>query len=202
MDHTQVKYDIVLRKNETYGDLVAMMRGKYRVLPSAPVALTYDFPEWMKVPGDYATPPVDILEDKDVELFMAVRMDYVNLTLCAAYRNMEVGRYHTMRREEFGLTEDGTDVVPPKPILWRAPDEPPAGANLTLAIATTDDVDGGRVGSYGKGKGVMTGPDIRGGQLFGLQMGSGSGFANTEGGDVALEEGEAYAGKQKGKLPP
>ncbi|CAN6930892.1 unnamed protein product [Brassica oleracea] len=80
--------------------------------------------------------------------------------------------------------------------------KPPAGANLTLAIATTDGVDGGRVGSYGKGKGVMTGPDIRGGQLFGLQMGSGSGFANTEGGDVALEEDEAYAGKQKGKLPP
>ncbi|KAF3591399.1 hypothetical protein DY000_02025362 [Brassica cretica] len=66
MDHTQVKYDIVLRENETYGDLVAMVRGKYRVLPSAPVALTYDFPEWMKVHGDYTTPPVDILEDKDV----------------------------------------------------------------------------------------------------------------------------------------
>ncbi|KAF3591398.1 hypothetical protein DY000_02025361 [Brassica cretica] len=176
-----------------------------------------------------------------------------------------------MRREEFGLTEDGIDVVPPKPIPWRGfrsggylqvseeklmticsseqmveirrnavrltrdeifqplmvidenssqtdssdeidiftpnaegmirleeiPTEPPAGANLTLAIATTDDVDGGRVGSYGKGKGVMTGPDITGGQLFGLQMGSGSGFANTEGADVALEEDEAYAGEQK-----
>ncbi|CAN6876108.1 unnamed protein product [Brassica oleracea] len=81
--------------------------------------------------------------------------------------------------------------------LEEIPTEPPAGANLTLAIATTDDVDGGRVGSYMKGKGVMTGPDIRGGQLFGLQMGSGSGFANTEGADVALEEDEAYAGEQK-----
>ncbi|CAN7085508.1 unnamed protein product [Brassica oleracea var. botrytis] len=193
---------------------------------------------------------------------MAVRMDYVNLTLCVAYGNVEVGLYHTMRREEFGLTEDGIDVVPPKPIPWRVseeklmticsseqmveirrnavrltrdeifqplmvidenssqtdssdeidiftpnaegmirleeiPTEPPAGANLTLAIATTDDVDGGRVGSYGKGKGVMTGPDITGSQLFGLQMGSGSGFANTEGADVALEEDEAYAGEQK-----
>ncbi|WZZ74094.1 hypothetical protein YC2023_085464 [Brassica napus] len=46
-------------------------------------------------------------------------MDYVKLTLCVAYGNVEVGRYHTMRREEFGLTEDGTDVVPPKPIPWR-----------------------------------------------------------------------------------
>ncbi|KAG2264277.1 hypothetical protein Bca52824_071356 [Brassica carinata] len=86
--------------------------------------------------------------------------------------------------------------------LEEIPTEPPAGANLTLAIATTNDVNGGRVGSYVKGKGVMTGPDIRGGQLFGLQMGSGSGFANTEGADVVLEEDEAYAGEQKGKLPP
>ncbi|XP_013607536.1 PREDICTED: uncharacterized protein LOC106314149 [Brassica oleracea var. oleracea] len=273
MDHTQVKYNIVLRENETYGDLVAMVRGKYRVLLSEHVALTNDFPEWMKVPGDYTTPPVDILEDKDVELFMAVRMDYVNLTLCVAYGNVEVGHYHTMRREEFGLTEDGTDVVPPKPILWRGfrsggylqvseeklmticsseqmveirrnavrltreeifqplividenssqtdssdemdiftpnaegmirleeiPIEPPIGANLTLAITAADDITGRRVESYGKGKGIITGPDITGGQLFVLQMGSGSGYANTEGADVALEEDVAYAGEQKGK---
>ncbi|CAF1725473.1 unnamed protein product [Brassica napus] len=252
-----------------------MVRGKYRVLPSEPVALTYDFPEWMKVPGDYTTPPVDILEDKDVELFMAVRMDYVNLTLCLAFGNVEVGRYHTMRREEFGVTEDGTDVVPPKPIPWRGfrsggylqvseekmmticsseqmveirrnavrvtrdeifqplmvidenssqtdssdemetfrpnaegmirleeiPTEPPGGANLTLTIATTDDVNGGRVGSYGKGKGVMMGPDITGVQLFGLQMGSGSGYANTEEANVAIEEDVGYAGEQKVSFP-
>ncbi|KAF3502535.1 hypothetical protein F2Q69_00039997 [Brassica cretica] len=273
MDHTQVKYNIVLRENETYGDLVAMVRGKYRVLLSEHVALTNDFPEWMKVPGDYTTPPVDILEDKDLELFMAVRMDYVNLTLCVAYGNVEVGHYHTMRREEFGLTEDETDVVPPKPILWRGfrsggylqvseeklmticsseqmveirrnavrltrdeifqplmvidenssqtdssdemdiftrnaegmirleeiPIEPPTGANLTLAITAADDITGRRVESYGKGKGIITGPDITGGQLFVLQMGSGSGYANTEGADVALEEDVAYAGEQKGK---
>ncbi|KAF3561686.1 hypothetical protein DY000_02012919 [Brassica cretica] len=247
MDHTQVKYDIVLRENETYGDLVSMVRGKYRVLPSEPVALTYDFPEWMKVPGDYTTPPVDILEDKDVELFMA----------------------------EFGVTEDGTDVVPPKPIPWRGfrsgdylqvseekmmticsseqmveirrnavrvtrdeifqplmvidenssqtdssdeietfrpnaegmirleeiTTEPPGGANLTLTIATTDNVDGGRVGSYGKGKGVMMGPDITGVQLFGLQMGFGSGYANTEEANVAIEEDVGYAGEQKVSFP-
>ena len=119
MDHTQVKYDIVLRENETYGDMVAMVRGKYRVLPSAHVALTYDFPEWMKVPGDYTTPLVDRVEDKDVELFMAVKMDFANLTLCVTYGNVDVGRYSAMRRKDFGLTEDGTDVVPPKPIPWR-----------------------------------------------------------------------------------
>lgn len=119
IDHTEVKHDVVLRENETYDALMEMVRSKYRVLPSEPVALTYDFPVWMKVAGDLTSPPVDILEDGDVELFMAVRMDFVNLAMCVAFGNVGVGRYRTMRREEFGLTEDGTEVFPPKPIPWR-----------------------------------------------------------------------------------
>ncbi|WZZ86687.1 hypothetical protein YC2023_115266 [Brassica napus] len=85
--------------------------------------------------------------------------------------------------------------------LEEIPTEPPGGANLTLTIATTDDVNGGRVGSYGKGKGVMMGPDITGVQLFGLQMGSGSGYANTEEANVAIEEDVGYAGEQKVSFP-
>ncbi|KAG5411131.1 hypothetical protein IGI04_007450 [Brassica rapa subsp. trilocularis] len=119
INHVDVKYDLVLKENETYEELVAMVRGEYPIHHTEPVALTYDFPEWMKVPGDYTTPPVDILDDKDVELFMAVRMDFANLTLCVTYENVDVVRYSQMWREEFGLTEDGTDVVPPKPIPWR-----------------------------------------------------------------------------------
>ncbi|CAH8354476.1 unnamed protein product [Eruca vesicaria subsp. sativa] len=99
IDNTQVKYDVVLRENETYNDLVEMVRGKYHVLPSEVVALTYDFPDWRKIPGDYTTPPVDILEDGDVELFMAVRMDFVNLAICVAYGNEDVDCYKIMRRE-------------------------------------------------------------------------------------------------------
>ncbi|CDY60504.1 BnaCnng36450D [Brassica napus] len=53
----------------------------------------------------------------------------------------------------------------------------------------------------GKARGVMTGPDITGVQLFGLQMGSGSGYANTEEADVAIEEDVGYAGEQKVSFP-
>lgn len=119
INHSEVKYDLVVRENDTYEALVTMVRSKYPVHPSEPVFLTYDFPEWMKVPGDFTIPSVDIVEDKDVELFMAVRMDFTSLTLCVTYGNLEVGRYRANRGEEFGLTEDGTDVVPPKPIPWR-----------------------------------------------------------------------------------
>ncbi|KAF3527335.1 hypothetical protein DY000_02037262 [Brassica cretica] len=56
--------------------------------------------------------------------------------------------------------------------LEEIPTEPPGGANLTLTIGV---------------------------QLFGLQMGSGSGYANTEEANVAIEEDVGYAGEQKAK---
>ncbi|KAL0694187.1 hypothetical protein Bca4012_061367 [Brassica carinata] len=119
-------------ENETYESLVEMVRSKYRLLPSEPLALTYDFPDWMKIPGDYTTPPVDIVEDGDVELFMAVRMDFVNLTMCVTFGYEDFGRYGDMQRLEFGLTEEGKDVVPPKPIPWRGF---PAGGFLQISEA-------------------------------------------------------------------
>lgn len=113
-DDTEVKYDVVVRENETYESVVEMVRKKFGVLPYEPVALTYDFPQWMKAPGATTTAPVDIVEDGDVELFMAMRMDFVDLQLCVAYGEQDVGEYRIMREEEFG-----TCVVPPKPIPWR-----------------------------------------------------------------------------------
>ncbi|KAF3590215.1 hypothetical protein DY000_02023430 [Brassica cretica] len=119
IDHTEVKCHVVVKENETYDALVEMVRGKFRVFPSEPVLLTYDFPDLMKIPRAYTTPPVELIEDGDVELFMAVRMDFVNLALCVTYGSQGVGHYRTIRREKFGLTEDGTDVFPSKPNPWR-----------------------------------------------------------------------------------
>ncbi|KAJ4905889.1 DBD_Tnp_Mut domain-containing protein [Raphanus sativus] len=98
INHIEVKYDLVLKENEIYGALVSM---------------------WMKVHEDFTTPPVDIVEDQDVEFFMTVRMDFAGLTLCVVYGSQEVGHYRTIWRDEFGLTEDGTEVIPPKPKPWR-----------------------------------------------------------------------------------
>ncbi|KAF3571764.1 hypothetical protein F2Q69_00061709 [Brassica cretica] len=129
IDHTGVKYDVVLKENETYEALVEMVRKKYQVFPSELLLLTYDYPDMMKIPGNYTTPPVEIIEDGDVEFFMAVRMDFVNLTMCVTYGNEDVGHHRTIRREEFGLTEDGTDMHPPKPRPWRGF---PAGVTAKL----------------------------------------------------------------------
>ncbi|KAJ4887021.1 DBD_Tnp_Mut domain-containing protein [Raphanus sativus] len=119
IQQSKVKYDLVLKENESYESLVSMVREKYQVFPGEPVVLTFDFPDWMKVPGDFTKPPLEILEDQDVALFMAVRMEFASLVLCVVYGSMEVGEFRRIRRDEFGLTEDGTDVVPPKPVPWR-----------------------------------------------------------------------------------
>ncbi|KAJ4872655.1 DBD_Tnp_Mut domain-containing protein [Raphanus sativus] len=225
----------------------------------------------MKVPGDFTKPPLEILEDQDVALFMAVRMEFASLVLCVVYGSMEVGEFRRIRRDEFGLTEDGTDVVPPKPVPWRdrvnlnhcfrtggylqvseeklmticsteqmaeirrtalrmtkhqifrslevvdditsetdssdglevfthddegmirledVPTEPEAEANLTLAISPG--------GSSYKGKGLMTEPEEPAVELLTMQIGSGSGYGNTQEDDVPLGNHGDDAGWREG----
>ena len=43
----------------------------------------------------------------------------------------------------------------------------------------------------------MTGPDITGEKVFGLQRGSGSGNVNSEEDEVEVEEDVGYAGEQE-----
>lgn len=111
VDQTEVKYDVSIRENETYVSLLDIVKSKYkleeRLLPTEPVLLTYDYPDWMKVPGRYTTPPVEIKEDGDVELFMSVKLDYADLPLCVSFGNMMVGRYLEQRLvEEEGLRQE------------------------------------------------------------------------------------------------
>lgn len=97
VDQTEVKYDESIRENETYASLLNIMKHKYkleeRLLPTEQVLLTYDFPDWMKVPGQFTTPPVEIKEDGDMELFMSVKQDYADLQLCVTFGDQVVGRY-------------------------------------------------------------------------------------------------------------
>ncbi|CAF1931749.1 unnamed protein product [Brassica napus] len=68
--------------------------------------------------------------------------------------------------------------------LKEVPTEQQPDDGLTLAIAPTNDVT---ERSSNKGKTIMTEPEIGGGQMFSLQMWSGSGGANTEGADANNE---------------
>ncbi|KAL0724134.1 hypothetical protein Bca4012_038733 [Brassica carinata] len=39
--------------------------------------------------------------------------------MCKDFGQQDVDQYRIMRREEYGVAEDGTDVVPPRQISWR-----------------------------------------------------------------------------------
>ncbi|KAF3551705.1 hypothetical protein DY000_02004764 [Brassica cretica] len=74
-DPTERKYEIVVHENQTYASLMDLVRTRYSVGLETAVTLTYEFPDWMKADGDISTPPVDVKEDGDFELFMSIRID-------------------------------------------------------------------------------------------------------------------------------
>ncbi|KAG2308791.1 hypothetical protein Bca52824_028539 [Brassica carinata] len=69
--------------------------------------------------------------------------------------------------------------------LEEIPTDPPAGANLTLAIGNGESV-GECVGFSSKGKGIMAADELPGVQLFSSQMGSSSGYAKRQDVTAAL----------------
>lgn len=107
-DHTHFSHDIVVRENETYGSVLGMVRTKYHLdevpLPSDTVLLTYEFPDLSRDPTSYTSPPVEIKEDGDVELFMSVRIDYAWLELYVTFGERDISSYRRQRNEEDGIT--------------------------------------------------------------------------------------------------
>ncbi|KAL0733147.1 hypothetical protein Bca4012_009357 [Brassica carinata] len=85
-----------------------MVRTKYHLdetlLPSDPVLLTYEFPDLSRDPTSYMSPPVEMKEGGDVELFMSVRIEYAWLELYVTFGERDVGSYRLQRNEEDGIT--------------------------------------------------------------------------------------------------
>ncbi|CAN6908134.1 unnamed protein product, partial [Brassica oleracea] len=97
-------------ENETFSSVMGIVRSKYKLdqllLPTEPVLLTYDFPEYTILTGDYTSPPVEIKDDGDVQLFMAIRMDQVGLEMYVTFGDRDVSLYRRQHREEDGIEDD------------------------------------------------------------------------------------------------
>ncbi|KAH0859239.1 LOW QUALITY PROTEIN: hypothetical protein HID58_087500 [Brassica napus] len=91
----RVEDDVVVKENESHASLMSLAHEKYRVDPIKPVSFTLD-----ENPGDYTTPHVDILEDGDVELFMAVRLDYVKMKIFLSIAMSNVTKQRGKNDEE------------------------------------------------------------------------------------------------------
>ncbi|CAG7901560.1 unnamed protein product [Brassica rapa] len=67
---------VVINKNESLEGLLELIRIRLDLGILTPVALTYQLPDWMNLPGGAKTPPINLLTDKDVEIMTSVE-DYM-----------------------------------------------------------------------------------------------------------------------------
>ncbi|KAG5395364.1 hypothetical protein IGI04_025327 [Brassica rapa subsp. trilocularis] len=120
-DPTERKHEVMVHENQTYASVLDLVRTRYSVGLETAVTLTYEFPEWMKGPGDLSPPPVDVREDGDVELFMSIRIELSATRLMVTIGNDVVARYLFQRRDNYtvigsskGVTSDNTRTYPPR----------------------------------------------------------------------------------------
>lgn len=123
-NHVEPKFDVQLKENESYSSIVSTVKDKYRLdqflSPTAPVLLTYELPDWMKEIDDYTSAPLEITDDGDVEVFMAVRVDCVWLELYVTYGDEDVSRYRRSVAIEEGQILNTDPEVDRHPLAhWR-----------------------------------------------------------------------------------
>ncbi|KAL0730653.1 hypothetical protein Bca4012_026746 [Brassica carinata] len=122
-DRTRPTYDIVVRENDTRSTVVDMVREKYKlnniIQPPIPVLLTYEFPNYETERGDYTTPPIEIKNDRDVELFMSMRIDYMWLEIYVTLGGGNIDRYRLQKAEEDVGDDDEDDGPDPKTLSFR-----------------------------------------------------------------------------------
>lgn len=102
-DPTERRYDVMVHENQTYASLMDLVRTRYSVGTDTAVCLTFEFPEWMRIPADVAWPPVDVRGDGDVDLFMSMRLEIQDLKLMVTIGNNVVARYLFQRRDNYTI---------------------------------------------------------------------------------------------------
>ena len=65
--------------------------------------MTYRLPEWMLIPDGNKTPPITILETTDIQVMMAVRAWFADLTLCVTIGAEDVACYLFFCRADFNI---------------------------------------------------------------------------------------------------
>ncbi|KAG5393322.1 hypothetical protein IGI04_023285 [Brassica rapa subsp. trilocularis] len=66
-------------------------------------AIVRTLPEWMLIPDGNKTPPITILETPDIQVMMAVRAWFADLTLCVTIGAEGVARYQFFCRADFNI---------------------------------------------------------------------------------------------------
>lgn len=105
-------FSVLFDENGTYEMLVQTVKKRFYVGAATMMALTYQYPAWMLHPVGNKTPPVDFNEDGDVELFMAVHVDYPEMEICVTIGSYHVERYLFQRRSGYDVGGNSGAVGP------------------------------------------------------------------------------------------
>ncbi|CAF1963276.1 unnamed protein product [Brassica napus] len=96
-------FPAIVRTSETFDSLERMVRSLYNLAIETPISMTYRLPEWMLIPDGNNTPPNTILETPDVQVMMAVRAWFADLTLCVTIGAEDVARSQFFCRADFNI---------------------------------------------------------------------------------------------------
>ncbi|CAH8357158.1 unnamed protein product [Eruca vesicaria subsp. sativa] len=66
---------IMVRENESFEDLMTLVRVRLELSVDTPVELIYQFLEWIMLPNAPRSAPANVLEKRDVEVMMSI-MDF------------------------------------------------------------------------------------------------------------------------------
>ncbi|KAL0655662.1 hypothetical protein Bca4012_076246 [Brassica carinata] len=89
--------------SENFDSLERIVRSLYNLAIGTPISMTYRLPEWMLIPDGNKTPPITILQTPDVQVMMAVRAWFADLTLCVTIGAEDVSRYQFFCRADFNI---------------------------------------------------------------------------------------------------
>ncbi|CAN7049063.1 unnamed protein product [Brassica oleracea var. botrytis] len=96
-------FPAIVRTSETFDSLERIVRSLYNLAIETPILMTYRLPEWMLILDGNNTPPNTILETPDVQVMMAVRAWFADLTLCVTIGAEDVARSQFFCRADFNI---------------------------------------------------------------------------------------------------
>ncbi|KAH0937089.1 hypothetical protein HID58_004550 [Brassica napus] len=93
----------MIKDDETYETLEAMVRRRYSLRPSTPVVLTFRLPTWMLSPLGHKTPPTTITRTEDLCVLLNVRTSLSDLALLVTAGPKCVAEYEFLCRTSFTI---------------------------------------------------------------------------------------------------
>ncbi|CAN7048979.1 unnamed protein product [Brassica oleracea var. botrytis] len=96
-DEEDIGKRVMIKDDETYATLEAMVRRQYSLRPSTPL------PSWMLSPLGYKTPPTTINHTEDLCILLNVKISLSDLALLVIVGPRRVAEYEFLCRTRFSI---------------------------------------------------------------------------------------------------